>query len=67
MRAVAEALGGRRLYKKVDSTMRGNVGYELRAIGDVLRPRGIVVARLFHRAGVRPCAAANGCTGSRWS
>lgn len=51
MRAVAEALGGRRLYKKVDSTMRGNVGYELRAIGDVLRPRGIVVAPAFPPGG----------------
>ena len=53
---VARALGARpapagRLYKKVDSTMRGNVGYELRALLEALRPRAIVVAPAFPRGG----------------
>ena len=51
---VAEAarlLAGRRLYKKIDSTCRGNVGYELRALRDVLEPRGIVVAPAFPAGG----------------
>lgn len=53
-RRVAEAAGrlaGRRLYKKIDSTCRGNVGYELRALRDVLRPRAIVVAPAFPSGG----------------
>jgi len=51
---VAEAarlLAGRRLYKKIDSTCRGNVGYELRALREVLEPRGIVVAPAFPAGG----------------
>lgn len=47
----ARLLQGRALYKKVDSTMRGNVGYELRAILEVWQPRAIVVAPAFPRAG----------------
>lgn len=48
---VAGALGGRTLFKKVDSTMRGNVGYELRALLEVLSPRAIVVAPAFPGGG----------------
>lgn len=47
----ARLLAGRRIYKKVDSTMRGNVGYELRGLAEVLGPRGIVVAPAFPRNG----------------
>ncbi len=49
--AVASRLEGRLLYKKVDSTMRGNVGYELRALLDVVKPRAIVVAPAFPQGG----------------
>ena len=45
--AVAERLRAEHVYKKVDSTMRGNVGYELRALADILQPRGIVIAPAF--------------------
>ncbi len=47
----AQALRGRMLFKKVDSTMRGNVGYELRALQEVLGTRCIVVAPAFLRSG----------------
>jgi len=36
LEVVARMLEGRTLYKKVDSTMRGNVGFELRALADLL-------------------------------
>jgi D-threonate/D-erythronate kinase len=48
---VARALAGRRLFKKADSTMRGNVGYELRALTKALKLRGIVVAPAFPSGG----------------
>ncbi|MEA3408119.1 MAG: four-carbon acid sugar kinase family protein [Chloroflexota bacterium] len=51
MLAVASQLQGRLLYKKVDSTMRGNVGYELRALLEAVKPRGIVVAPAFPQGG----------------
>jgi uncharacterized protein YgbK (DUF1537 family) len=51
MAAVVNGLGGRRLYKKVDSTMRGNVGYELRALGDAAMSRRIVVAPAYPPGG----------------
>jgi D-threonate/D-erythronate kinase len=47
----AHLLAGRRLYKKIDSTCRGNVGYELRALHDALGPRAIVVAPAFPAGG----------------
>ncbi len=47
----ARLLDGRRLYKKIDSTCRGNVGYELRALRDAVRPRAIVVAPAFPAGG----------------
>ena len=48
---IARGTKGRLLYKKVDSTMRGNVGFELRALCEVLHPRCIVVAPAFPRGG----------------
>jgi D-threonate/D-erythronate kinase len=47
----AQAIGDRLAYKKVDSTMRGNIGYELRALTDILEPRAIVVAPAFPQSG----------------
>jgi len=51
LEVVARMLEGRTLYKKVDSTMRGNVGFELRALADLLHPRCIVVAPAFPQGG----------------
>ena len=51
LRRAAQSVGDRLLYKKVDSTMRGNVGYELRALADTLKPRAIVVAPAFPQGG----------------
>lgn len=48
---VARMLEGRILYKKIDSTMRGNVGFELRALADIRHPRCIVVAPAFLQGG----------------
>ncbi|MBN1401606.1 MAG: four-carbon acid sugar kinase family protein [Anaerolineae bacterium] len=48
---VARLVGDRRVYKKVDSTMRGNVGYELRGLCQVLEPRAVVVAPAFPAGG----------------
>lgn len=47
----ARLLAGRRLYKKIDSTCRGNVGYELRALHDAVQPRAVVVAPAFPAGG----------------
>ena len=51
LRRVGEMVAGYRLYKKVDSTMRGNVGYELRGLADALHPRAFVVAPAFPGGG----------------
>lgn len=48
---VASGLAGHRVYKKVDSTMRGDVGYELRALLKALGPQKIVVAPAFPAGG----------------
>lgn len=48
---VARAMVGWRVYKKIDSTMRGNIGYELRALLQVLQPRAVVVAPAFPQGG----------------
>ncbi len=64
---VAGALCGRTLFKKVDSTMRGNVGYELRALLEVLSPRAIVVAPAFPGGGAPRSTASCGWTGGRWA
>ena len=48
---VASRASDHAIYKKIDSTMRGNVGFELRAIHDALRPRAIVVAPAFPKEG----------------
>jgi len=47
LRRVASHFQAEHVYKKVDSTMRGNVGFELRALSEVLQPRGIVIAPAF--------------------
>jgi len=49
--AAARLLSGRTIYKKVDSTMRGNVGSELAALHDALHPRCVVVAPAYPEAG----------------
>jgi uncharacterized protein YgbK (DUF1537 family) len=49
--AVSRLAKGLTLYKKVESTMRGNVGFELRALCQALRPRCVVVAPAFPRGG----------------
>lgn len=47
VRGVAKALAGWTIYKKVDSTMRGNIGHELRALWEVLHPRCVAVCPAF--------------------
>lgn len=47
----ARALTGRALFKKIDSTMRGNLGAELRALDKMRRPRAFVVAPAFPAGG----------------
>ena len=49
--ATARALSGRVIYKKVDSTMRGNVGIELCALQEVLHARCVVVAPAYPPGG----------------
>lgn len=44
-------LGKRLIYKKIDSTLRGNVGYELRALSALSDVRAIVVAPAFPPGG----------------
>jgi D-threonate/D-erythronate kinase len=51
LRVLAPLLGDRLIYKKVDSTLRGNVGYELRALHDARHPRAIVVAPAYPASG----------------
>ncbi|MCD6519749.1 MAG: four-carbon acid sugar kinase family protein [Anaerolineae bacterium] len=51
VKRVTRLLTGYTLYKKIDSTFRGNIGFELRALAEVLRPRGIVVAPAFPGGG----------------
>jgi D-threonate/D-erythronate kinase len=45
------SLGIERIYKKMDSTLRGNVGGEIRAVADVFRPDLTVIAPAFPRYG----------------
>jgi len=49
--ATARALSGRVIYKKVDSTMRGNVGIELCALQEALGSRCVVVAPAYPPGG----------------
>jgi len=44
---LAARLGSRAIYKKIDSTLRGNIGFELRALLKALRPEGILVMPAF--------------------
>lgn len=39
------------IYKKVDSTLRGNLGYEIKAVMDVFHPDFCVIAPAFPRIG----------------
>jgi uncharacterized protein YgbK (DUF1537 family) len=48
---LAPGLTGRRVFKKVDSTLRGNVGYELRVLLSDLAIRAVVIAPSFPKAG----------------
>jgi len=49
--AVAHRLIGKHLFVKIDSTMRGNVGYELRTLLHILPIRTIVIAPAFPKGG----------------
>lgn len=51
VRDAARLLAGRRLYKKIDSTLRGNIGSELDALLDELRIEHALVAPAFPAAG----------------
>ncbi|NLT73688.1 MAG: four-carbon acid sugar kinase family protein [Chloroflexi bacterium] len=51
VRQALPQLDGRRIYKKIDSTLRGPVGYELRALLYALALRGIVVSPAFPEGG----------------
>jgi len=48
---VCRQVADRRVYKKIDSTVRGNIGHELRSLLDVLTPRAVVVAPAFPAGG----------------
>lgn len=50
-RALVSRLQGLRLYKKIDSTMRGNIGYELRALLETTGAQAAVVAPAFPEGG----------------
>jgi uncharacterized protein YgbK (DUF1537 family) len=51
VRQAAEALRGRLLLKKIDSTMRGHLGAELHALVETLGLRGVLIAPSFPAAG----------------
>ncbi len=51
LRALLPLVGQGRLYKKVDSTLRGNVGYELRELVGLPTVRAVVVAPAFPQEG----------------
>lgn len=51
LRALLSQVGQARLYKKVDSTLRGNIGYELRALAALPSVQAIVVAPAFPQGG----------------
>jgi uncharacterized protein YgbK (DUF1537 family) len=46
-----KSLGVGRIYKKMDSTLRGNVGSEIRAVADEIRPDVTIIAPAFPRYG----------------
>jgi uncharacterized protein YgbK (DUF1537 family) len=47
----ASELGCKAIYKKIDSTMRGNIGIELNAVYDAVEPDFIIVAPAFPQNG----------------
>ncbi|MFO7697273.1 MAG: four-carbon acid sugar kinase family protein [Anaerolineae bacterium] len=51
MRAILPRLQQRRILKKIDSTLRGNVGFELRALLTDLALRAAVIAPAFPQGG----------------
>ncbi len=51
LQEILPLVGERRIYKKIDSTLRGNVGYELRALAALPSVRAIVVAPAFPQGG----------------
>jgi uncharacterized protein YgbK (DUF1537 family) len=46
---IVRSMGPVRIYKKIDSTLRGNLGAEIQAIADVTRPALAVIAPAFPR------------------
>ncbi len=51
VRGAVRGLAGRMVYKKIDSTLRGNIGIELEAAGEELHSEKIIVAPAFPVAG----------------
>lgn len=47
METLAPLVAGELVYKKIDSTLRGNWGYELRCLDTIRMPRAIVMAPAF--------------------
>jgi D-threonate/D-erythronate kinase len=45
----AQSFGARCWYKKIDSTLRGNVGAEIQAVAEVVRPELTIIAPAFPR------------------
>lgn len=46
-----QKLSYKHVYKKMDSTLRGHIGYELQAVGDILEPDFIVIVPAFPEMG----------------
>jgi D-threonate/D-erythronate kinase len=59
-----QSAGISRIYKKMDSTLRGNVGAEIRAIADIFRPEITVIAPAYPRYG-RTTEAGHQCVHGR--
>ncbi|MGI6367576.1 MAG: four-carbon acid sugar kinase family protein [Anaerolineae bacterium] len=51
LRPLISLLRGRRIFRKIDSTLRGNVGFELRVLLEELAVRAIVVSPAFPQGG----------------
>lgn len=46
-----QALGAKIVFKKIDSTLRGNLGAEIDAVYDVFRPDFVIIAPAYPQAG----------------
>ena len=55
------AEGWTHFYKSVDSTLRGNLGAEVEAVLDVVKPDCAIIAPAFPKYGLRPSMAFNIC------